>query len=335
MRKHQAPNVLRRSCLCVLRVLCGCKTLRALGRTGPRVDPRFFAGYICAVTRETHPGYDELEQFLLRSPTLGADRQREIANHLRECERCADRQTQIAEFHEAYGAPRNLSDPSRALRILNALRMRNAQPRVRTIELHPLLRKSRIPGEKPDAVALAARDTDSAVRYATVGTLVSDDESTVLHLLRDHRRGGHILQVHSDTETDCLHALVSFDKIEGEYVTDATGEAVIPLETIPPVRSLRAGVRPVSSLFPILPQHLEMLARIGRLSLTNAAGGLLRISQEDAGVRIEPADDLRSDEPVRILACVGESDGLVVHFEGEAAFVPSESFICSRAIALY
>lgn len=287
------------------------------------------------MTREPHPRYDELEQFVLHSPFLSAARQKEIAWHIHDCERCADRRTQIAEFHEAHGALQPSPLSSRARRLLEALRLRNAKSPARMIEMHPLLRKSRIPGKKPDAVALAARDTNADSRYVTVCTLISEDESTILHLLRDNGPGRHILQVHADNETDYLHALVTFDHLAGDYITDASGEAIIPFEAIQEPHRLHASIRPVTSIFSILPQHLEMLARLRRISLTNAAGGLLRISQEGDAIRIEPAEDLRGEAPVRTLACIRESGGLVLRYEGDAALIPAGSFTGSRAIALY
>jgi len=203
---------------------------------------------------DTHIYIEMLERYALKSPVLSSVQMDTIATHIIECEDCAEHLRQIISFYtEIEEVNENALSPE-AIRILE--RSKDAAE-ARIIELFPK-RASSIPQqERPSMIALAAQDKDLLNHYVPAGTLLSNDGNTILRLTRDNELQQYLLQIHAD-EPDCYaHVLVSFDCIQGVYLTNEAGEAVIPQKKKVSFRDAHASIRIPRDVFQLQEECVE------------------------------------------------------------------------------
>lgn len=174
---------------------------------------------------DTHIDIEELERFALKSPVLSEGRRHEIEQHIDVCEDCAEHLRKIVSFYEEIEDVNERTLSPAAMRIAERA---TETKEARIIELFPKQPSTALQHERPSVIALAAQDKDVLNRYAPAGTLLSTDGSTIIRLTRDNELHLYLLQVHADEPDRYAYVLVSFDCIDGEYLTNGAGEAVIP-----------------------------------------------------------------------------------------------------------
>lgn len=173
---------------------------------------------------DTHIDIEELERFALKSPVLSSDRLDDIGKHIALCEDCSELLRRIASF---YHEIEEVDDDAISSAAIGILERSKEEREARIIELFPKQAPMELQYERPSVIALAAQDKDVLNRYAPAGTLLSSDGSTILRLTRDNDLHLYLLQVHADEPDRYAYVLVSFDCIDGEYLTNEAGEAVI------------------------------------------------------------------------------------------------------------
>jgi hypothetical protein len=278
-------------------------------------------------SENVHIDIMELERFTLESLSLSPGRRAHIAAHLHECPDCRRVESELSVFYRSI-EPVNADALSPAVeRILSHARSSTEPPRI--VELFPHRRTTHPDRRATRVLALAADHGGTASRYAHGGTLASRDEQTFLRLTRDRETEGYILQVLGEWPEEYAHVLVSFDAIQGMFLTDRHGEATIRHPAELDVHALHAFVRRPLDRFTMPPREERQRFGENGISMT-----VLREPGADTlCLTFVPTERLANiDHPVAIVA---GGVATLLPLEAGAVVVPVSMFDAADAIILF
>lgn len=276
---------------------------------------------------DTHIDIEELERFALKSPVLSAGRHHEIELHIDVCEDCAEHLRQIVSFYEEIEDVNERTLSPAAMRIAErATEMREA----RIIELFPKQPSMALQHERPSVIALAAQDKDVLKRYAPAGTLLSTDGSTILRLTRDNELHLYLLQVHADEPDRYAYVLVSFDCIDGEYLTNGAGEAVIPQIKKISFRDAHAFIRLPRDVF-----HLQGASGENAVSGKHGHTIHVAIGSPDTKRILSLETDAEKPEQPHKLALLSEKGSRLYKFDADTVEIERDELKSASIAVLY
>ncbi len=253
---------------------------------------------------DRHPTDFEIELFLRNSPSLDASQRLRIEAHLVDCDSCRKDCERMRAF---YGAVEERDDaPSpEAARIARAI-VKDASRTARIVELYPRVRASGIPHAAPPLVALAAQDADLSARFAPLGALVSGDETMVMRIQRDNMNGDYLFHLTADETGAAAHALVTFDALAGDYITDGNGEIRLhPPEPLDP-KQIALFIQPANAAFTIDASLLDALDADGKAEVEISTNRRLHFSLDASGGVLVEARQGNDRLGLRMLLLIGE-----------------------------
>lgn len=223
-----------------------------------------------------HPTKEILEKFV-HGLLEERDLEKEIGQHVAECEFCRKYCEQFGRFLESIDQASRSIIPGRADNHAEELFRQALSGKI--IPLRPLV----IESEKV-ITYLAADDAGrQEPRVQNLATLHSVDPEIVLRLVRDLDQNLDYLQVVSDDPTLAANVMIRLPEIDREFITDESGRAVF--ENLPPAdwEKLKWQLKLPDAIFSLEPFEYdpERVESSTEMILETPGGDRLKIVLED------------------------------------------------------
>lgn len=166
-----------------------------------------------------HPSHEELRLFIEKK-TEDISREKEITEHIDQCEFCRDYCREYELLKQADAKVKITEISGEAAQLVDRVYLDALRSKV--IELRPLRRQT------ATSTVLAADGEETArPDVENIATLYSESPEVVLRLMRDNSKGQDYIQLIGDSESLQSHVIVQIPEINREFLTDINGRVVL------------------------------------------------------------------------------------------------------------